>query len=121
MAQNEQVCVHNVTRQADLATRAQVAASFWPRLRGLIGRRAIEPGGGLVLRRCNAIHMAFMRFALDVIYLSAQGRVVAVDHALAPWRVGRVHRQAADVVELPAGTLAATATAVGDQVSIAPS
>jgi uncharacterized membrane protein (UPF0127 family) len=61
-----------------------------------------------------------MRFAIDVAYLSAQGRVVAMDHALAPWRVGRIRRQAVHVVELPAGTLAATATAVGDRVSIVP-
>ncbi len=110
------VRVHNVTRGRDLATRAQVAASFWTRLRGLIGRPHLAPGEGLVLIPSRGVHMWFMRFPIDVVYVDREGRVVDVDEHLAPWRIGRPRPRAHFVVELPAGTVAATGTRPGDQV-----
>lgn len=106
----------NPARGSILGTRIGLADRWWHRLRGLLGRDALEPGEGLILRPCRAVHMAWMRFPLDVAFLSREGRVVASYHGLAPGGRTRWHRAAADALELPAGTLAATGTVDGDTI-----
>lgn len=97
--------------EAVLARRVRVAATFAARLRGLIGRRLAE-GEGLLLRRCRAIHTCFMSFPIDVVFLDQEGRVLATARDLPPWRF-RAARDAAMVLELPAGTLARAAVGPG--------
>jgi uncharacterized protein len=67
------------------------------------------------------VHMYWMRYPLDVVFISDRGRVVAVYRALAPWHRTRIHGSALHVLELPAGTIAATGTAVGDELTWAAS
>jgi uncharacterized protein len=71
------------------------------RLRGLAGLRALPPHAGLLLPRTRAIHTFGMRFALDLVWLDADGRIVRVDRAVPPRRA-RACRGAVAVVELPA-------------------
>ena len=106
--------------------RLEVASSWLSRLRGLIGRRGLGPGEGLYLPGTNSIHMLFMRFAIDVVFVGAprtdgSRQVVAVRERLAPW-TGVVWwvRGARGVVELPAGSLAASGLKLGDYVSFGP-
>ncbi len=106
----------NATRQTVLADDLRVAHSWWSRFRGLMLRPALAAGEGLLLERCNAVHTHFMRFAIDVLFLDAAGKVVGAVPAMAPWRIGRPYRGARSVLELPAGTIRATQTATGDQV-----
>ena len=70
------------------------------RLLGLAGLRAIPPRAGLLLPRTRSIHTCGMRFALDLVWLDADGRIVRVDRAVRPVRV-RACRGACAVVELP--------------------
>ena len=72
---------------------------------GLMGRRRLEPGQGLWIEPCNSIHMFFMRFAIDVVFLDREGRVKRVLLKLKPWRVSPIVFGSRTVVELPAGTL----------------
>ena len=65
---------------------AEVARSFWARVRGLIGRRGLPPGRGLLILRCNAIHTFFMRFAIDATFYDREDRVVKVVRDIRPWR-----------------------------------
>ena len=65
---------------------AEVAESFAARAKGLIGRRGLEPGKGLLIRRCNCIHTFFMRFAIDATFLDRRGAVVKVVRNIRPWR-----------------------------------
>lgn len=102
-----------------LAHDLALAESFFSRLRGLLGRRELAPGGGLWIRPCNSVHTFGMKFSIDVIFLDRELRVVAVAKTLAPYRVSRIHSKAASVLELPAGTLDAAATAVGARIEIA--
>ncbi len=91
---------------------------------GLMGRASLPPGGGLWLRPASNIHMLFMRFAIDAVFLAgpdAEGsrRVVAVRAGLRPW-IGIVWwaRGADGCLELAAGAAAASGTVVGDQVRL---
>jgi uncharacterized membrane protein (UPF0127 family) len=114
----------NSTRDTVLAEDVEVARSFWARFMGLMGRRELAPGNGLFLHG-NGIHMFFMRFPIDAIFLAkpdAGGgrRVVAAHRALRPW-IGLVPlvRGADAVLELPVGAIDASATVPGDTVRLA--
>jgi uncharacterized membrane protein (UPF0127 family) len=115
---NPPIQVTNLTRNTTLVSRGRVADSYFPRLIGLMGHAPLQEGEGLIIAPCNSIHTHFMRFAIDVLYVNREGDIVAMDQAMAPWRFGKVHRGARYVVELPAGTIAATGTQVGDRVSV---
>jgi uncharacterized protein len=114
------VRVVNVTRAALLAERAGLADSFFSRARGLLGRTALAAGDGLVLRPCNAVHTVGMAFSIDVVHLDDRWRVLRVVADLRPWRVGPLVRGSRLVIELPAGTAAATGTRAGDRVELGP-
>jgi uncharacterized protein len=108
--------VTNLTRQTVLVKEGRVAATPWSRLVGLLGKRGLDPGDGLLLRGEQAIHTFGMQFPIDVAYLDREGRVLRALHALRPQRLGPFLRKSRDVLELPAGTLAATGTCEGDQL-----
>jgi uncharacterized membrane protein (UPF0127 family) len=114
----------NVTRERILAARLETAGGLWAKFLGLMGRRSLPEGGGLWLPASNGIHMMFMRFPIDAVFVGrpdANGRrpVVSVHRSLRPW-LGLVPlaRHAHGVLELPAGTIDATGTAVGDLISL---
>jgi uncharacterized membrane protein (UPF0127 family) len=79
----------------------RVARSPWSRLLGLAFREP-PPDTALLLPRCRSVHTFGMRFALDLVWLDAAGRVLAIDEGVRPWRV-RVCRDAVAVVEVAAG------------------
>ena len=108
------VRVANRTRGILLGTSVAVADRWWLRLRGLLGRPPLARGEGLLLRPCKAVHMAGMAFPLDVGFLDADGRLIAMYQALPPRARTRWHRRARQALELPAGTFAATGTGIGD-------
>lgn len=107
-------------RGVTLVRNGRVAAWTWPRLKGLLGTHELAPGDGLLITPCSSVHMFGMRYAIDVLYLDAEDRVVGVDHSLAPGRVGRIYRGARYVIELPAGTCAAVSLDAGDCVVVGP-
>ena len=104
-----------------IAQHVEQARSFWARFKGLMGRASLEPGTGLYLAD-SSIHMFFMRFPIDALFVAApdatgRRRVVAIRPDLPPWR-GLVLpvKGAAGVVELPAGSIAAAGVQLGDVV-----
>jgi uncharacterized membrane protein (UPF0127 family) len=106
--------------------RLDVADSWLARLRGLIGRRSLAAGDGLYLPGTNGVHMFFMRFAIDVVFVGAPRsdgaqRIVALKENLRPW-TGLVlyARGARGAVEVRAGSLAESGLRVGDYVTLEP-
>ena len=102
--------------------RLAVAASLWARGRGLMGRRVLAEDEGLYLPGTNSIHMLFMRFPIDCVFVGdehADGsrEVVGIRERLAPWR-GVVWwvRGAKAAVELPAGAVNKAGIRVGARV-----
>lgn len=106
----------NPQRGAVLADAARVADSAWTRAVGLLG--SADAGGGLVIDPCSSVHTWFMGYAIDVLFLDPQDRVLAVYAPLPPWRMTRWVRGARRVVELDAGK--AGTTAVGDRLELSP-
>jgi uncharacterized membrane protein (UPF0127 family) len=95
--------------------RCVLADTALTRMRGLLGRRELPSGEGLLLRPASSIHMAFMRFPIDAVFLDAQGRVVKVARELKPWRTAAARRATA-VVELPAGEASRRGIDVGQRL-----
>ena len=108
--------LRNLDRGALLAERVEVADRWWSRARGLLGRK-LRDGDGLLIRPCRAVHMLGMTYPIDVLFLDADHRVVAVYPGLRPARVTGYHRGAAMALELPAGVVERTGTRVGDRLS----
>ena len=108
----------NMSRGAVLVDKGRVADSFWSRLKGLIGVRALAEGDGLLIQGSKGVHCMFMSIPIDVLYVDKQNRIIALDQAMKPWRIGRIHPASRYVIELPAGTAARTGTAVGDQLQV---
>ena len=108
--------VLNETRATLLGDGIEEARSFEARLIGLLGRAQLKPGTGLHLVPCNEIHMFFMRFPIDAVFLDAEGHVLKIYLELLPWRFTSVVRGAQSVLELPAGACQATGTQQGDRL-----
>ena len=108
--------IRNVTRDAVLADHAWVAKTRAQKGKGLLGLRGLAVGQGLVLEGTKSIHTMFMAFPIDVAFFDSNRRVAHIVGGMGPWRISRIVLRAAGVVELPAGTLGATGTQVGDQL-----
>lgn len=124
MARTESQAARNETRGTILASDLEIADSLWARFMGLMGRRTLPAGHGLWLTGTNGIHMFFMRFPIDAVFLgkaAADGSrlVLSVHPALRAW-IGLVPlvRGAAGVLELPIGSIGASGTVTGDSVRI---
>jgi len=93
----------------------QLAHTPWARLRGLLGYKTLPAGHGLWLRPCNSVHCWFMRFAIDVIYLDEQQRVLQIRAQLRPWQLSLCW-PASSVIEMAAGECQRLNITAGDQI-----
>lgn len=86
--------------------RIKVAKTFWSRFRGLMMTPEILEGEGLLISPCNSIHMMFMKFPIDAIFLDASNQIKALYRKLSPWfGISSMHRDVCSVIELKAGTI----------------
>jgi len=100
-----------------LAERLEVARTMPARMRGLLGRKNLSPGGGMMIERCASIHTFFMRFPIDVVFVDSNMVVTKAVENVLPWRL--VSSLASrHVIELPGGTLASSPLAPGDALRI---
>ena len=96
--------------------RVVVADRPYRRMRGLLGRRYLRKGEGMVLRPGWSIHTAFMRFPIDAVFLDADQVVIKIEHEVGPWHTVSC-RGAREVVELAAGECRRRGLEVGDRVA----
>jgi len=99
-----------------LADRVGVADTRGARAVGLLSRTGLEPGEALWIVPSRGVHTCWMRFAIDVLALDEAGTVIDCVSNLKPWRLRLPRRGTAGVLELPAGTVQASGTAVGHHV-----
>jgi uncharacterized protein len=93
--------------------RCEIPKGSFARARGLLGRSGLEPGSGMLIDAAPSVHMFFMRFPIDVVFLDRDWTVVRVVHSLKPWRVAGARRAVA-ALELPAGAAAEARLETGD-------
>ena len=101
----------------ELAGCVHVADSLFARMKGLLGKHSLAPNEALWIKPCNAIHTVGMKFAIDVVFLNADDRVVAVKTDLRQNRLTRIYPHAVSVLELKAGTVASTGLAIDNTIT----
>lgn len=112
--------VVNLSKGTTLAQEVEEARSYWARLVGLLGRRGLAEGHGLLIAPCSSVHTLFMRFAIDVAFLDSDGRVVRAYASVPPFRLLMGGPGARMALELPAGTLERSGTRAGDFLQLQP-
>jgi hypothetical protein len=111
------VVVVNASKNSVVAENCRFANSVLKRMIGLLNRRSLAAGEGLLLDRCYGIHTFGMRFPIDVLFLDHDLHVLRAVSALPPCRTCATKR-AVYVLELPAGTIGRTKVEAGDQIQI---
>ena len=100
-----------------MAEAAEVADTSSKRRTGLLKHKRLEPGEGLLIVPCESVHTFFMKFPIDLVYLDKQRKVRKIRHAVPAWRLSAC-LAAHSVLELPAGTIERSKTAVGDILTV---
>lgn len=101
-----------------LLESCEYRAGWWFRCRGLLGRTSLPRGHGLWLHPCNSIHMFFMKFPIDAVFLDRDHHVVRIDHGIAPWRATPLVVKARSVLEMAAGTCAEAGLNPGHRLTL---
>jgi hypothetical protein len=109
--------VENVDRGTTVGDRIRRAHSMSERMVGLLRTPSLEPGDGLWIEHAASIHMFFMRFPIDAVFLDRELRVLRVATDLKPWRLAS-KRGAKAVLELPAGRCERAGVSEGDQLAL---
>jgi uncharacterized membrane protein (UPF0127 family) len=106
------------TKGTVLAEDLRLADGIWSRFWGLMGRKSLPEDAGLLLRPSSSIHTAFMRFAIDVVFLDRSLRVVKVVPNMKPFRATTAFGSAHSALELNAGVAASALVETGDQLAM---
>ena len=109
--------IQNMRNGRVLASDLIVAFDSKTRKTGLLKHDSLADGSAMLIAPTNAVHTFFMRFPIDIAFVSREGLIVKTYSALPPWRIAAALRAHA-VIEMPAGTLARNETEVGDILSI---
>ena len=105
-----------MAKTIDLQIHITHATNFGSRLKGLLFQKKPITKEGLLLKPCNSVHMFFMRFPIDVVFLDSSNKVVKGVSYLKPWRIVPPVSGAHSALELPAGMIREREICVGDLV-----
>lgn len=115
---NTMVIINKTKDSAIVSTTAVLANSFRTRLCGLLGRRGLAEDAGLLLRPSSGVHTFGMKFAIDIVCLDKNDRVIEVWPEVEPWKVRGMNLRVRSVLELASGRILRCGIAVGDQLVI---
>ncbi len=108
----------NQTRHTILATHVEIADTSPKRMKGLLGRDSLSDGDALKIVPCQSVHMLFMRFAIDVIFVNDKQCIVGCCEQLKPFQLSPIFFNSCCAIELPAGKINQTQTRKGDFIEI---
>lgn len=103
---------------AVISDRTLIADNFLTRLKGLLGKREMQAGEGLVIYPCSMVHCLGMKIWIDVLFISADNKIVHIIENMKPGQISPWIKNARYVIELPAGQVARTNTQAGDEIEI---
>ena len=106
----------NQTQNTILAKTAVIADTMASRFVGLLRHHSLLEGEGMVITQCNSIHMFFMRFSIDVVFVDRNKIVVGLVRDIKPFRMSAYYWRSDCAVELPLGQIDRTKTALGDKL-----
>ena len=98
--------------------QGELANTFFKRFKGLLGRKRICPGEGLLIYPCKMIHSFGMSLEIDVLFVSKQNRIVHIIERMLPNKISKHIKNASYVLELPSGQAARTGTKGGQELCV---
>lgn len=98
-------CINVSDGNKVIADKLVMKDSFFGRLVGLLSRKGLKDGEGIILNPCTQIHTFFMRFDIDVVFISKDFKVVAVRENMPPWRMSPLYLNARYTLEVKGGYL----------------
>jgi uncharacterized protein len=111
------VRIINKTKNIVIAENGRVADTVLSRLVGLLNQRSISPEEALVITECRSIHMFFMRFSIDVIFVDRKNKVVGLVQKIRPFRMSPYFFRAQKAIEIFPGGIKKSQTMVGDEIT----
>ncbi|OGX37820.1 MAG: hypothetical protein A3C36_05875 [Omnitrophica WOR_2 bacterium RIFCSPHIGHO2_02_FULL_52_10] len=112
------VFILNTTKNTVIAQKGVLADTFFSRMIGLLNRQSLLPGEALVITRCKSVHMLFMRFPIDAIFIDKNSHVVGLVERLLPFQFSRIFLKTSQVIEVPSGVIVQSRTALDDKIEI---
>lgn len=110
--------IKNQTKNTTIARKVVIADTFLSRMVGLLNRDSLFENEALVITRCQSIHMFFMRFPIDVLFVGKDNRVVGLVENIKPFRLSPIFFKSNYAVELCSGTIAKTRISIGDELGM---
>ena len=110
--------LYHAGKEITLVENLKMATTFWQRLRGLMLAPPLPPGEALLIYPCNSVHTFFMRYPIDIIFLSENLQALQCLPHLPPYRFSPLIKEATSVLELPAGTIHNCGLETGDYFQI---
>ena len=107
----------NQSKNIILANQVKIADTVLTRMTGLLKHSQLIKNEALVIMGCNSIHMFFMKFAIDVIFVNKLNQVVGLVENIKPNRLSKIYWKASSAIELPAGIISSTKTEIGDKIN----
>lgn len=101
-----------------LAQKVIIADKFLSRLMGLMFKKKLEKNAGMLIYPCNSVHTFFMKFPIDVVFISKEYEVLYVIENMSPGKTSKFIKRAKSVLELPSGVIEKTKTKKGDFLRI---
>ena len=106
----------NQTQQTIIAENVQTASTFKSRLIGLLKHQSLPPSHALIITRCQSIHMFFMRFNIDVLFVDKDNKITGIVENIKPFEISPIFLKASYAIELPAGTIKKSLSSVGNKL-----
>lgn len=110
--------IYNLTQHTLLAQSHDIANTPLSRMKGLLGKQEMPAQHALVITHCNSIHMMFMRFPIDVVFINKKNCVVGLVRQIPPFAFSPIFWDSSCAIELPAGTIQTSKTTIGDCIEI---
>ena len=108
----------NKTQGTVLAENAKKADTVFSRLKGLLGRHSIDSEEALIITHCRSIHMVFMKFPIDVVFVDRNDKVIGLVENIKPFQMSPYFFCSSAAIELPAGKIKKSCSQKGDAVEI---
>jgi uncharacterized protein len=114
----KQVTIHNKSKAVQIGSQITLADTSLSRMVGLLGKRQLDAGCGVLIRPSSGVHTFGMRFPIDVIALDRNLRVLKLWQRLAPYKITPMSLGTHSVLELSSGQIRACGIEVGDQLEM---
>lgn len=110
--------IRNKSNNKIIASEVVMADTFITRLKGLMFKERLEEDSAMLICPCNSVHTFFMKFPLDILFISKEYEVLYVIKNMLPQNISPFIRKSFLVLELPVGTIEKTNTEKGDYLNM---